>query len=57
MSALKYGNPIVANCEVTKFLKGYETDDRYKKEAVSNLNKIKIKLNKDMNVDLCGAKR
>ncbi len=56
LSALKYGEAIVANCEVTKFLKGYELDDRYK-EALSNLNKIKVKLNKDMNVDLCGAKR
>ena len=56
LSSLKYGEAIVANCEVTKFLKGYELDDRYK-EAISNLNKIKVKLNKDMNVDLCGAKR
>lgn len=56
LSSLKYGEAIVANCEVTKFLKGYELDERYK-EAISNLNKIKVKLNKDMNVDLCGAKR
>ena len=28
LSALKYGESIVANCEVTKFLKGYEEDDR-----------------------------
>ena len=56
ISALKFGEAIVANCEVTKFLKGYELDDRYK-EALSNLNKIKVKLNKDANVDLCGAKR
>ena len=56
MDALKFGGAIVANCEVRKFLKGYELDDRYK-EAVSNLNKIKIKLNKDQKLDLCGAKR
>ena len=56
MDALKYGEAIVANCEVRKFLKGYELDDRYK-EAVSNLDKVKIKLNKDQKLDLCGAKR
>jgi len=56
LEALKYGEAVVANCEVRKFLKGYESDDRYK-EAVSNLNKIKIRLNKDQKIDLCGAKR
>jgi pSer/pThr/pTyr-binding forkhead associated (FHA) protein len=56
LEALKYGEAIVANCEVRKFLKGYELDGRYK-DAVSNLNKIKIILNKDQKIDLCGAKR